>query len=152
MIDLEVALELMTDFAEEVYETLEGKYPRFIVEEWKDKVFLSRQFKLGTVTATETEILTQWAFIEGVSIDEFTQNCIDSSIEFMQMRQSLATLYKGSLQAAHTATPDQLPTVIQGIIVNAQVAMVAFARGDDEIENALMDSLANLTQGFTDGA
>jgi len=152
MTDLNIALELMTDFAEEVYEIMEGKYPRFLVEEWRDKVFLSRSYIRGSVSTVEMEMLNQWALIDKVSVDQFVQNSINSSIEFMQMRQSLATLYKGSLQAAATATPDQLPTVIQGIIANAEVAMTAFAKGDVEIEKALMSSLANLTQGFTDGA
>ena len=50
MIDLNIALELMTDFAEEVYEILEGKYPRFVVEEWKDKVFISRSYIHGVLS------------------------------------------------------------------------------------------------------
>jgi len=147
VIDLNVASELMTDFATDAYEVLRGKYPSFLIDEWQDKVLMARVFREGYAEQEDEDIITQWASEEGLDLIQWSDKMIIESREFTKMKQVLSRVYRQSLysagQAALTA-PDTLPTVFAGIFANAEATMKVLAEGDLTVETTLLNLLAEM--------
>jgi len=142
--------ELMTDFASEVYETIEGKHPRFLIEEWEDKIRLSDKFFANTLSPNETVLVATWANIDGLSIEDFCAKITAEALSYANLRMNLSVLYKTSLQQVLTATPEALVPSLMGIIGQAQNAMVVFANGDEKLQEELLNLLADMTAGIQD--
>ena len=150
MIDLRLAQELMTDFASEVYEIVEGSHPKFLVEEWKDKIELSRLTLDGRTTTQDDVFVAQWATLEGLSVENFINKTLEEQAKYIGMRQALANLYKSSLHAAMTSTPEALPATFGGIVQNATGAMKLFANGDEVMEARLMETLGTMVKALNE--
>jgi len=147
MIDINVASELMTDFATDAYEVLRGKYPSFLIDEWQDKVFMARIFREGYAEEEDKDIMIQWANDEGLNLTQWSDKMIIESREFTKMKQVLSGLYRQSIyiagQAALTA-PAALPAVFMGIFTNAESTMKVLAAGDLTVETTLLNLLAEM--------
>ena len=140
--------ELMTDFASEVYEKIEGKYPRFLVEEWLDQIRLSDKFFAKTLSPGEMRLVVTWATIEELSPEEFCTKTAEEALLYANLRMNLSMLYKTSLNQVLTSAPENLLANLTGIIGQAQGAMVAFANGDEELQEELLSLLSTMTAGI----
>ena len=153
MIDINVASELMTDFATDAYEVLRGQYPVFLIDEWQDKVIMARVFREGYAEQEDEDIMIQWANEEGLDLIQWSDKMIIESREFTKMKQVLSGLYRQSLQiAGQTAvtTPAALPAIFAGIFANAEATMRVLASGDNTVETALLDLLAEMKDELTE--
>ena len=153
MININVATELMTDFATDAYEVLRGKYPAFLIDEWQDKVLMARVFREGYAEEEDQDIMIQWANEEGLDLIAWSDSMIIESREFTKMKQVLSGLYRQSLFNAGVAAataPETLPGVFATIIANTQATMAVLAGDDEQVKQTLFDLLAEMQDELTE--
>jgi len=159
-INMEVAQELMTDFASDAYAILQSQYPDFLVYEWEDQIQFARMVSNGTVLEPEDMHLVEtWANEAGApSIGIWSIGVLNRYRQIVTMRQTLASLYRSSLQQAGVAaavSPETLPEVFGKIIQTAGATMHGLAQGNEEIREHLMNALnemaASLQEAMADG-
>ncbi len=155
MINLSVTKQLMTDFVNDVYDALEGQFPRFLVEEWKDKVTYCRAYAEGYRNEEATDIIKVWNATNNaetgkdLSLSQYVDSIVLEAREYVKMRQLLANIYKTSLREVGitmATDPTNVPEVLFEIISNVQKSLKVLANGDAELEQQLQGLLFEMSE------
>lgn len=161
MINIQIANELMVEFGNSVYEILESRYPRFLRQEWADKVSYSRLLLSGNADQEDLDVVQSWVDFENsvrspenaLTAIVYAHGIILENREFVKMRQALSAHYKLSAQLVATTAStdfDALPGVLTGVIDKTRGLMVVLSKGDQEVMLRLSDALEEMQVALTE--
>lgn len=148
MLDIKIVNELMVDFSNGVYETLERQQPRFLVEEFEASVRMCRAIASSQALPHEIELISSLASESQVDLMTYVNDRITLAAKFDTLKVRLGQLYRGA--AIRVATSSEAETDIIQIISETRAAMELFADGDEIIKQQLLNLLDELTQGIVD--